>query len=169
MTDENDIVASRRQKLVELRRRGAAYPNGFERSDFAAQLHARYGDFPKEALEEKVVDVKVAGRIMLRRVMGKASFITLQDGTRQIQCYLRQQDLGKASYKEFDDLYDRGDIVGVTGTMMRTKKGELTVHASEIVLLTKSLQPLPEKYHGISDRELKYRLRYVDLIMSGIP
>ena len=83
MTDENDIVASRRQKLVELRRRGAAYPNGFERSDFAAQLHARYGDFPKEALEEKVVDVKVAGRIMLRRVMGKASFITLQDGTHQ--------------------------------------------------------------------------------------
>tara|TARA_B100000809_G_scaffold249002_1_gene279728 strand:- start:14342 stop:15826 length:1485 start_codon:yes stop_codon:yes gene_type:complete len=166
MTDENDIVASRRQKLVELRRRGAAYPSGFERSDLAAQLHAHYGDFSKEALEEKVVDVKVAGRIMLRRVMGKASFITLQDGTHQIQCYLRQQDLGEATYKEFDDLYDRGDIVGVTGTMMRTKKGELTVHASEIVLLTKSLQPLPEKYHGISDRELKYRLRYVDLIMS---
>ena len=103
---------------------------------------------------------------MLRRVMGKASFITLQDGSYQIQCYLRQQDLGDASYKEFDELYDRGDIVGVTGTMMRTNKGELTVHASEIVLLTKSLQPLPEKYHGISDQELKYRLRYVDLIMS---
>ncbi|MEE3184049.1 MAG: lysine--tRNA ligase [Pseudomonadota bacterium] len=166
MTDENDIVASRRQKLVELRRRGAGYPNGFERSDFAAELHAEYGDWSKEALEEKVVDVKVAGRIMLRRVMGKASFITLQDDSHRIQCYLRQQDLGEATYKEFDELYDRGDIVGVTGTMMRTKKGELTVHASEIVLLTKSLQPLPEKYHGLSDQELKYRLRYVDLIMS---
>ena len=166
MTDENDIVASRRQKLVELRRRGAGYPNGFERSDFAAELHAEYGDWSKEALEEKVVDVKVAGRIMLRRVMGKASFITLQDDSHRIQCYLRQQDLGEATYTEFDELYDRGDIVGVTGTMMRTKKGELTVHASEIVLLTKSLQPLPEKYHGLSDQELKYRLRYVDLIMS---
>jgi len=166
MTDENDIVASRRQKLVELRRRGAGYPNGFERSDFAAELHAEYGDLSKEALEEKVVEVRVAGRIMLRRVMGKASFITVQDDSHRIQCYLRQQDLGEAAYKEFDELYDRGDIVGVTGTMMRTKKGELTVHASEIVLLTKSLQPLPEKYHGLSDQELKYRLRYVDLIMS---
>ena len=166
MTDENDIVASRRQKLVELRRRGAGYPNGFDRSDFAAELHAEYGDLSKEALEEKVVEVRVAGRIMLRRVMGKASFITVQDDSHRIQCYLRQQDLGEAAYKEFDELYDRGDIVGVTGTMMRTKKGELTVHASEIVLLTKSLQPLPEKYHGLSDQELKYRLRYVDLIMS---
>ncbi len=166
MTDENDIVASRRQKLVELRRRGAGYPNGFERSDFAAELHAEYGDLTKEGLEEKVVEVRVAGRIMLRRVMGKASFITVQDDSHRIQCYLRQQDLGEAAYKEFDELYDRGDIVGVTGTMMRTKKGELTVHASEIVLLTKSLQPLPEKYHGLSDQELKYRLRYVDLIMS---
>ncbi|MEE3278789.1 MAG: lysine--tRNA ligase [Pseudomonadota bacterium] len=166
MTDENDIVASRRQKLVELRRRGAGYPNGFDRSDFAAELHAEYGDLSKEALEEKVVEVRVAGRIMLRRVMGKASFITVQDDSQRIQCYLRQQDLGEAAYKEFDELYDRGDIVGVTGTMMRTKKGELTVHASEIVLLTKSLQPLPEKYHGLSDQELKYRLRYVDLIMS---
>ncbi|MCS5567721.1 MAG: lysine--tRNA ligase, partial [Pseudomonadales bacterium] len=166
MSDDNDIVASRRQKLTELRRRGIAYPNEFDRSDFAEELHARHGDSSKEALESEAVGVKIAGRIMLRRVMGKASFITLQDGSYQIQCYLRQQDLGDASYKEFDELYDRGDIVGVTGTMMRTNKGELTVHASEIVLLTKSLQPLPEKYHGISDQELKYRLRYVDLIMS---
>ena len=166
MSDDNDIVASRRQKLTELRRRGIAYPNEFDRSDFAEELHGRYGDSSKEALESEAVGVKIAGRIMLRRVMGKASFITLQDGSHQIQCYLKQQDLGEASYKEFDELYDRGDIVGVTGTMMRTNKGELTVHASEIVLLTKSLQPLPEKYHGISDQELKYRLRYVDLIMS---
>ena len=166
MTDDNEIIASRRQKLVELRQRGNAYPNGFARSDFAATLHAHYGELSKEALEVQTIDVKVAGRIMLRRVMGKASFITLQDGSGQIQCYLRQQDLGETPYKEFDGLYDRGDIVGVTGTMMRTKTGELTVHASAIVLLTKSLQPLPEKYHGLSDQELKYRLRYVDLIMS---
>ena len=106
MSDDSDLVESRRQKLTELRRRGIAYPNDFDRSDFAEELHARYGDSSKEGLESEAVGVKIAGRIMLRRVMGKASFITLQDGSQQIQCYLKQQDLGEASYTEFDELYD---------------------------------------------------------------
>ncbi|GIT39927.1 MAG: hypothetical protein Ct9H300mP8_11230 [Gammaproteobacteria bacterium] len=165
MSDDNDIVASRRQKLTELRRRGIAYPNEFDRSDFAEELHGRYGDSSKGALKAKRwVSRSLGGSCST--CYGQSKFHYAEDGSHQIQCYLKQQDLGEASYKEFDELYDRGDIVGVTGTMMRTNKGELTVHASEIVLLTKSLQPLPEKYHGISDQEIKYRLRYVDLIMS---
>ena len=166
MSDDNDIVANRRAKLATLRERGLAYPNGFVRTVFAADLHATYGDTDKEALEAAAVSVVVAGRIMLRRVMGKASFITLQEVSGRIQCYVRRDDVGTSSYDDFKNLFDIGDIVGVSGTLMRTNKGELTVHANKIELLTKSLRPLPEKYHGLTDQETRYRQRYLDLIMS---
>ena len=166
MTDSHDILAHRREKLAVLRDRGGAFPNGFERTALAAELHARHGGHDKQALEAEPTHAVVAGRIMLRRIMGKASFVTLQDVSGSIQCYLRRDDLGAGAYDDVRKLWDIGDIVGVAGTLMRTNRGELTVQARDIRLLTKSLRPLPEKYHGLVDREAQYRRRYVDLIMS---
>jgi lysyl-tRNA synthetase, class II len=166
MTDDNDILRVRRDKLARWRAGGGAYPNDFRRDAMAAELHERCRDHDKAALESEAQRVAVAGRVMLRRVMGKASFITLQDGSGQIQCYLRRDDLGDDAYAEFDALWDIGDIVGVRGTLMRTNKGELTVQASHAVLLAKDLRPLPEKFHGLADQETKYRQRYLDLIMN---
>ena len=166
MPDESDIAAVRRRKLAALRERGLAYPNGFERTARAEELHAAYAGTDKATLEAQAVSATVAGRIMLRRVMGRASFITLQDGSGRIQCYLRSDDIGASAYADFRELYDIGDIVGVAGTLMRTNKGELTVAAATIRMLTKALRPLPEKYRGLADTEVKYRQRYLDLIMS---
>ncbi len=172
MPDTRDIdpprreKAQRRKKLATLRERGLAYPNGFERTALAAELQETHADHDKAALEAESVRVVVAGRIMLRRVMGKASFLTLRDGSGAIQCYLRRDGLGDDAYEDARKLWDIGDIVGVGGTLMRTNRGELTVQADAVRLLTKSLRPLPEKYHGLSDREAQYRQRYVDLIMS---
>ena len=166
MPEESDISAVRRRKLAALRERGLAYPNGFERSARAEELHAAYAETDKARLEAQAVSATVAGRIMLRRVMGRASFITLQDGSGRIQCYLRSDDIGASAYADFRELYDIGDIVGVVGTLMRTNKGELTVAAATIRMLTKALRPLPEKYRGLADTEVKYRQRYLDLIMS---
>jgi lysyl-tRNA synthetase class 2 len=167
MTDENDIIANRRDKAGRwLKTTDGVYPNAFRRVAHARELHELAEDRDKEALAAESVETAVCGRVMLRRVMGKASFITLQDVSGQIQCYIRRDDVGEAAYSAFNDLWDLGDIVAVTGTLMRTNKGELTVHASRIELLNKTLQPLPEKYHGLSDTETKYRQRYVDLIMS---
>jgi len=167
MTDENDIIANRREKAGRwLETTNGVYPNTFRRVAHARELFELAGDRDKEALESEAIETAVCGRVMLRRVMGKASFITLQDVSGQIQCYIRKDDVGEAAYSAFNDLWDLGDIVAVTGTLMRTNKGELTVHASRIELLNKTLQPLPEKYHGLTDTETKYRQRYVDLIMS---
>ena len=170
MTDENDIIANRREKaarwLADGALSGGVYPNDFRREHLAAALHEQAQDLDKEALEAKALPASVCGRVMLRRVMGKASFITLQDVSGQIQCYLRRDDLGEDAYGAFNDLWDLGDIVSVSGTLMRTNKGELTVHAAAIRLLNKTVRPLPEKYHGLVDQETKYRQRYVDLIMS---
>ena len=166
MPEEGDILTVRRNKLAALRERGLAYPSGFARSSLAAELHETYAATDKATLEEQTVSVTVAGRIMLRRVMGRASFITLQDGSGRIQCYLRSDDIGASAYEDFRELYDIGDIVGVRGTLMRTNRGELTVAAETICLLTKALRPLPEKYRGLADTEVKYRQRYLDLIMS---
>ena len=166
MPEESDIEAVRRRKLAALRERGLAYPNGFERSDLAEELHAAYAEMDKATLEAEPKSVTVAGRIMLRRVMGRASFITLQDVSGRIQCYLRSDDIGDSAYADFRELYDIGDIVGVAGTLMRTNRGELTVAAATIRMLTKALRPLPEKYRGLADTEVKYRQRYLDLIMS---
>ncbi|MEM7220099.1 MAG: lysine--tRNA ligase [Pseudomonadota bacterium] len=164
--EDHKIVAARKDKLAALKDKGFAWGNSFRRTSLAADLHAAHEDADKAALAERPVETAVAGRIMLRRVMGKASFFTIADASGRIQCYVNKQGVGEAAYADFDALWDIGDIVGVKGTMMRTNKGELTVEATEIVMLTKAVRPLPDKYHGLTDTETKYRQRYVDLIMS---
>ncbi len=166
MSDERDLLLNRRQKRDTWLERAGSYRNEFRRENLAGDLHSKFVDADKAALEAAGEPAAVAGRVMLRRVMGKASFVTLQDVSGQIQCYLSKNDLGDEQYSEFTDLWDIGDIAGVKGVMMRTNKGELTVQASEIVLLNKTLRPLPEKYHGVTDREIRYRQRYLDLIMN---
>ena len=166
MSSDTDILSTRREKLARWRSGGGSYPNTFRRQALASELHDRCSDMDKAELETAQISTRVCGRIMLRRVMGKASFITIADVSGQIQCYLRGEDVGARAYQEFNEIWDIGDLVGISGVMMRTNKGELTVHASQIELLNKTLLPLPEKYHGLSDTETKYRQRYLDLIMS---
>ncbi len=165
LQDENHIMAERRAKLAEWRAKGQAYPNDFLRENTAGKLDELYGDKSSEELEGLPVEVKVAGRLMLKRVMGKASFVTLQDLSGRIQLYVMRDAVGEATYAEFKH-WDMGDIVGAVGSLFKTKTGELTVKCSEIRLLSKSLRPLPDKFHGLADQETKYRQRYVDLIMS---
>jgi lysyl-tRNA synthetase class 2 len=165
-TDENDLVAQRRQHLQELRKSGNAFSNKFRRDSLAADLIEQYGEKSKEELEQNPVKVAVAGRMMTRRIMGKASFAHLQDMSGQIQLYIRRDDLAEGVYNEGFKKWDSGDIIGATGIVMKTNKGELSIHVDSILLLTKSLQPLPEKFHGLTDQETRYRQRYVDLIMN---
>lgn len=165
MTDIHDIIAERRKKLAAIRETGQAFPNTFKPENYSQDLHQAYGEETKESLEEKSIAVKVAGRIMTRRLMGKASFTTIQDKQGQIQFYISKNDVGEACYEAFKH-WDLGDIVGLSGTLFKTKTGELSVKVSDIELLTKSLRPLPDKFHGLSDKELRYRQRYVDLIMN---
>lgn len=165
-TDENDLIAQRRQHLQELRKSGNAFSNKFRRDSLAADLMERYGDKTKEELEQNPVKVAVAGRMMTRRIMGKASFAHLQDMSGQIQLYVRRDDLPEGVYNDGFKKWDSGDIIGATGIVMKTNKGELSIHVDSILLLTKSLQPLPEKFHGLTDQETRYRQRYVDLIMN---
>lgn len=170
MTEENDLsenelIALRRSRLSDLREKGNAFPNDFRRKHLAMELQEAHGDKSKEDLEAARDATAVAGRIILRRLMGKASFVTLQDVSGRIQLYVRQDDVGEEAYEAFKH-WDIGDIVGAGGTMMKTNKGELTVNVSEIRLLTKSLRPLPEKHKGLTDTETRYRQRYLDLIMS---
>ena len=164
--NERDVLTNRRNKMMAWLEHSGSYINNFEREHEAAKLHAKFADQDKAQLEETNAYVAIAGRVMLRRVMGKASFITVQDVSGQMQCYLAKNDLGEEVYDQFKNWWDIGDIVGVRGHMMRTNKGELTVHATEIVLLNKTLRPLPEKFHGLSDLETRYRKRYVDLIVN---
>ncbi len=163
--DENHLIAERRGKLGRLRADGVAYPNDFRPDSVAAELHRAYDDADKEALAELAKPAKVAGRMMLKRVMGKASFATLQDGSGRIQVYLDKSSLGEEQYSQFKT-WDIGDILAVEGTVFKTNKGELSVHAASVRLLSKSLRPLPDKFHGVADQELRYRQRYVDLIMT---
>jgi len=163
--DENQLIAERRAKLAAWRKTGKAFPNDFQRENTALKLLDGYGDKTAEELEGLPVEVRVAGRMMLKRVMGKASFATLQDLSGRIQIYVTRDRLGEDVYADFKT-WDLGDILGVVGTLMKTKTGELTIQASEVRLLTKSLRPLPDKFHGLADQELKYRQRYVDLIMN---
>jgi lysyl-tRNA synthetase, class II len=162
---ENKLIAERRVKLDRLRETGNAFPNDFRRSDLAGALHAGYGEHSQETLAEEHVTASVGGRMMVKRVMGKSSFIKLQDRSGQIQVFVREDALGADAYSAFRK-WDVGDIVGATGTLMKTKTGELSVAAEALTLLVKSLRPLPEKWHGIADPELKLRRRYLDLIMS---
>jgi lysyl-tRNA synthetase class 2 len=166
--DPNQLVAERRQKLAAIRARGVAFPNDFRPRHHAADLHLRHGQVPNEELEPQAVAVAVAGRMMLKRVMGKACFATLQDGSLgdkhgRIQLYVTQDAIGAEALADFKH-WDLGDIIGCEGTLFRTRTGELTIRATALRLLTKSLRPLPDKFHGMSDQEQKYRQRYVDLI-----
>ena len=163
--DENQIIALRREKLHNIRQQRIAYPNDFKRDSFAADLHAQYGEISKEELDPQAVPVKIAGRMMLKRQMGKASFATIQDVTGQIQLYLNNKGVSQEVLDDFNH-WDLGDIVGAEGTLFKTNHGELTVRVSDIRLLSKSLRPLPDKHKGLSDQETKYRQRYVDLIAN---
>ena len=163
--DENQIMAERRQKLKSIREQRIAFPNDFKRSHFAQVLQDAHAGKEKEALEAEKIEVAVAGRMMLKRVMGKASFATLQDGSGRIQAYISNDGVGEEQHAEFKH-WDLGDIIAVKGTLFKTKTGELTVQASEVRLLSKNIRPLPEKFHGITDQETKYRQRYADLIMN---
>jgi lysyl-tRNA synthetase, class II len=163
--DENQIVAERRAKLARLREAGPAFPNDFRREDLAGDLHRDNDEKTKEELESAKPLVSVAGRMLLKRVMGKASFATLQDMSGRIQIYVNNDITGTEVHEAFKH-WDLGDILGVEGTLFKTKMGELTIQATKLRLLSKSLRPLPEKYHGLSDMEQKYRQRYVDLIVN---
>ncbi len=165
--DDNQIIAERRAKLAELRQPGPAFPNDFERRDLAGDLHAAHGHKGKEELEATAIPVQIAGRMMLKRVMGKASFATLQDMSGRLQVYVSNDAVGAEAHEAFKR-WDLGDILGVWGTLFKTKTGELTLHATGIRLLTKSLRPLPEKFHGLTDTEQKYRQRYLDLITNEV-
>ena len=162
---ENSLIADRRRKLDALRAEGNPFPNDFRRNALAHELHRNFGEHENEALRNKNLQVSVAGRMMVKRVMGKASFIKLQDRTGQIQIRLERDQLPEGVYQLFKK-WDVGDILGASGGLFKTKTGELTVIADEIRLLTKSLRPLPEKFHGLTDQEIRYRRRYVDLIMN---
>lgn len=171
--DDNQLIAERREKLRALREvqangGGVAFPNNFKPAHKAAQLHQDHGETANETLEATPVTVSVAGRMMLKRVMGKASFATIQDGSLgevggRIQLYVTRDAVGEDLYAAFKH-WDLGDIVGAEGTLMKTKTGELSIKVTSLRLLTKSLRPLPDKFHGMADQEQKYRQRYVDLI-----
>lgn len=163
--EEHEIIALRRAKLAALREAGNAFPNDFRRKDLAAALTTAHDGKTKEALESEAVQTSVSGRVMLRRAMGKASFVTLQDVSGRIQAYIRKDDVGDEAYEGFNK-WDLGDIVAITGTVMKTNKGELSVKATAVKMLTKSLRPLPEKHAGLTDTEARYRQRYVDLIVN---
>jgi len=163
--DENQIIAERRAKLRALRDRGQAYPNDFRRDALAGDLHGAYGAKSAEDLDAAPVNVAVAGRMVLKRVMGKASFATLQDMSGRIQLYVTRDALAEEGYEAFKH-WDLGDILGARGTLFKTRTGELSVRVTEVLLLAKALRPLPEKFHGLTDQEQKYRQRYVDLITS---
>ncbi len=162
---ENKLIAERRGKLDALREHGNAYPNDFRRNALAEELHRTYASHEDEALRDEHAAVSVSGRMMAKRVMGKASFIKLQDRSGQIQVRLERDRLADGIYQGFKK-WDVGDIVGAKGELFRTKTGELTVMADDVQLLTKSLRPLPEKFHGLADQETRYRQRYVDLIIN---
>ena len=161
--DENNLFEVRKEKLKKLREQGKDYPNSFRRNELAKELIKEYSDLSKDDLENTSISVKVAGRIMLRRLMGKASFTTIQDMSAQIQLYLREDTLN--NYDDFKT-WDIGDIIGVEGELFKTNTGELSIKVTEAILLTKSLKPLPEKHQGLVDVEQRYRKRYLDLLVN---
>lgn len=163
--DENRLIAQRREKLTTLREQGNAFPNDFRRNVVNAELTVEYEHTSTEDLSAAPRRVKIAGRLMTKRVMGKASFANIRDMSGDMQLYVKRDDLAEGVYAEFKR-WDLGDIIAAEGVMFRTQKGELSVLVDDIRLLTKSLRPLPEKFHGLSDQETRYRQRYVDLIMN---
>lgn len=163
--DENEQIAQRRSKLSELRKQSNPYPNTFKPSDIAAELHANYQEYTTEKLEELAIEARVAGRLMTRRIMGKASFIHLQDRSGKIQLYVKQDQMPAQMYDAFKE-WDLGDIIGVQGVMFKTKTGELSIKVKDLQLLAKTLRPLPDKFHGLSDQEICYRKRYLDIMVN---
>ena len=164
-SSENKLVAERRRKLDELRTTGFGFPNEYRRTALAGQLHQIYDGYTNETLESEGIVVQVGGRMMAKRVMGKVSFATIQDRSGKLQLFMQRDSLPEGQYKAFKS-WDLGDIVWASGRLFRTKTGELSVRVDDAQLLTKSLQPLPEKFHGLSDQEIRYRRRYLDLIMN---
>lgn len=165
LQDENKLTAQRREKLAAIRQQGVAFPNDFRRDALAAELHMKFGDEAAESLEAQALRVKLAGRLMTKRIMGKASFAHLQDMSGRIQVFLQRDHLPEGVYESFKG-WDLGDIVAVEGHLFKTKTGELSVRVDVARLLTKSLRPLPEKFHGLTDAETCYRQRYLDLVMN---
>ncbi|TDP40486.1 lysyl-tRNA synthetase class II [Idiomarina aquatica] len=164
--DVNEQIAQRKAKLTALRDKGIAFPNDFRRDSLANDLQAEYGEATKEELEAQGVRVKVAGRMMTRRIMGKASFATIQDMSGRIQLYVARDNLPEGYYNSEFKKWDLGDIVGASGTLFKTNTGELSVQVDDVRLLTKALRPLPDKFHGLADQETRYRQRYLDLITN---
>ena len=164
-TDEHKLITQRRQKLDALREQGGAFPNDFRRDSIAAELHAAFGEKEKDWLEENTIRVKVAGRMMGKRVMGKASFAHIQDMSGRIQLRVERDSLPEGRYQAFKG-WDIGDIICAEGKLFKTNTGELSVRADDLRILAKSLRPLPEKFHGLTDQETRYRQRYLDLIMN---
>ncbi|MDH4273550.1 MAG: lysine--tRNA ligase [Gammaproteobacteria bacterium] len=163
--DENEFIAQRRAKLAQLREEGLAFPNDFRRNVMSGELHAEYAAHDAAALQAHPIRVAIAGRMMTRRVMGKASFAHIQDMSGQMQAYITRDGLPEGTYEIFKK-WDLGDIIGVEGVMYRTNSGELSVKADNVRLLTKAVRPLPSKFHGLSDQEMRYRRRYLDLITN---
>ena len=166
LQDEQEQIRQRRSKLNEIRERGIAFPTDFRRNVVVGELLAEYGEKSKEELEAEPIRVKVAGRMMTRRIMGKASFCHIQDMSGQMQLYVARDHLPEGFYNDQFKKWDIGDIIGAEGVLFKTNVGELSIKVDDIRLLTKALRPLPEKFHGIADQEIKYRQRYLDLIMS---
>ena len=164
MSEEVDQIVQRRNKLAMLRESSSPFPNDFRRTAFAGDLQSQHADTGFSEGQDPI-RVKVSGRLMSRRLMGKASFSHIQDATGQVQLFLQENQLGEAEYEQFRN-YDVGDIVGAEGELFRTRTGELTVRVEQIRLLTKALRPLPEKFHGLTDPETRYRQRYLDLVMN---
>ncbi len=165
--DENALIAQRRAKLASLRERGIAFPSDFRRNSMAGELHAEYGDKDNAYFDANPRRVSVAGRLMAKRIMGKASFAQVLDMSGRIQLFLQRDSLPEGVYEDFKT-WDVGDIIGGEGVLFKTKTDELSVKVDTLRLLTKSLRPLPEKFHGLSDQETRYRQRYVDLIMNDV-
>lgn len=164
--DLNNELQARREKLTALREGGIAFPNDFRRETTSDRLHAEYDGKENEELELLGLEVSVAGRMMTRRIMGKASFVTLQDVGGRIQLYVARDELPEGIYNEQFKKWDLGDIVGARGKLFKTKTGELSIHCTQLRLLTKALRPLPDKFHGLADQETRYRQRYLDLIAN---
>ncbi len=165
VVDENKLITERRNKLALVREKGVAFPNDFKPKHRSSKLHSKYNEMSREEVEV-LGEFSIAGRIMAKRIMGKASFIQVQDISGRMQFYVQRDALAEGVYSEFKT-WDIGDIIGGVGTLFKTKTDELTLKVNQIRLLTKSLRPLPEKFHGLSDTEQRYRMRYVDLIMNN--
>ena len=165
MTDENKLITERKKKLEAIKVNNKTYPNTFRKKDYAKNILVEYKDTDKEILAEKNINVCISGRLLTIRNMGNSSFANLHDESGNVQIYLQKKQVGEDSYSLFNNL-DLGDIVGIKGILFKTKTGELTVNTSSLTLLSKSLRPLPEKFHGIADIEIKYRQRYLDLMIN---